>query len=262
MAKTSPDWGAFEPMGADTSMRSVIASSQGDGGSGKTHFWLTAPDPIAYFLFDPGGLKGLKNNPLFSERDVRVIDFSKRLDYGRIPKEERVARAGEVMALFDEAWPVALRNARTLVIDKEDSCWETIRYAYDEVSSPTPKNFYELNMQYRGLIVQAEAAGVNLGLIRGMKDTWGKTGVSAQGKPQMGFTGEMKPRGHKEVPELVQVSLAHEWDDAAREFKVQILQKCRLGNAVELMGTEYANLDFLTLALLLYPESTPEEWGL
>jgi hypothetical protein len=262
LAKTANDWGAFESL-SDTDTLSIIASSQGVGGAGKTHFWLTAPDPIAYFLFDPGGLKGLKSNPLFKEKDIRVIDFSKKLDYGRIPKGERVARAIEVMQEFDEAWPVALQMARTAVIDKEDVLWETLRYAYDEVDSPEPKNFYELNMQYKGLIVQAENAGMNLGLIRGMKDTWGKTGVSAKtGKPQMGFTGEMKPRGQKEVTELVQVNLEHRWDDDDREFKVKILEKCRLGNAVELMGQEYPNLDFLTLAMFLYPESEPSDWGL
>jgi len=259
---TTADWGAFAQLGADET-RSIIASSQGIGGAGKTHFWLTAPDPIAYFLFDPGGLKGLSDNPLFKEKDIRVIDLSKKLDYGRLPREQRVARAIEVMQGFEEAWPIALNLARTAVIDKEDILWETLRYAHDEVDSPTPKNFYELNMQYRGLIVQAEAAGMNLGLIRGLKDTWGVTGVSRQtGAPQMGFTGVMKPRGQKEVTELVQVNLEHRWDDEDRAFKVKILEKCRLGNAVDLMGKEFADLDFLTLAMLLYPDSSPEDWGL
>jgi hypothetical protein len=256
------DWGAFAPLSEDTS-RSIIASSQGIGGAGKTHFWLTAPDPIAYFLLDPSGLKGLKENPLFKDKDIRVIDLSKLLDYGRIDKGERVARALEVMNGFNDAWEVARKLARTAVIDKEDALWETLRYAHDEVDSPEPKNFYELNAQYRGLFVQAAQSEMNFGLIRGMKDTWGKTGVSrTTGKPQMGFTGEMKPRGQKEVTELVQINLEHRWDDEEREFKVKILEKCRLGNATELLGQEFGNLDFLTLALTLYPDSTPEEWGL
>ncbi len=259
MAKAT-DWGAFEALSEDTSLN-IAASSQGEGGAGKTHFWLTAPDPIAYFLFDPGGLKGLKDNPLFKEKDIRVIDFSKMLDFGRLPKPERMVRALEAMELFDESWPVALKNARTAVIDKEDKLWETIRYAYDEVDSPTPKNFYELNMQYSGLVVQAEAASMNLGLIRGMRDTWGKVGVSREGKPQQGFTGVMKPRGQKEVPELVQINLEHRWDNDDREFKVKVLDKCRLGNAVNLLGKEFPMLDFPTLGLMLYPESDPSDWG-
>ena len=35
----------------------IIAASQSrKGGAGKTHFWLTAPDPIYYFLLEPRGL--------------------------------------------------------------------------------------------------------------------------------------------------------------------------------------------------------------
>lgn len=262
MAKTvAPDWGEFEQL-SDTDATSIIASSQGIGGAGKTHFWLTAPDPIAYFLFDPGGLKGLKSNPLFKDKDIRVIDCSKLLDYGRIPKEDRVRRALEVMNMFDEAWLVALKLAKTAVIDKEDILWETLRYAHDEVDSPEPKNFYELNMQYRGLIVQAEKAGINMGLLRGMKDTWGKTGVSQRtGKAQMGFTGEMKPRGQKEVTELAQINLEHRWDDDAREFKVRILEKMRLGNALRLLGKEFPMLDFPSLAMMLYPDTDESDWG-
>ena len=261
MAKTSTDWGLFDSLADTADARNIIGSSQGGAGGGKSHFWLTAPEPIAYFLFDPGGLKGLSNNELFKDKDVRVLDFSKLLDYGRIDKSERTARAIEVMEMFNEAWDTAMAQARTIVIDKEDVLWETTRYAHDEVDSPTPKNFYELNMQHRGLIVQAEAAGINLGLLRGMKETWGKIGVNrTTGKPQMGFTGLFIPRGQKEIPELVQINLEHRWDEADREFKVKILDKCRLGNAVDLMGEEFGMLDFPALGMLLYPESEPGEW--
>jgi hypothetical protein len=158
---------------------------------------------------------------------------------------------------------VALRKARTLVIDKENTFWETMRYAHDEVDSPTPKNFYELNAQYKGLIVQAEREGVNLGLIRDLKDVWGVTGVSqSTGKKQMGFTGEKVPAGQKFVTGLVQINMAHGWDESERNFVVKILEKCRLGNAKELMGQEFHGMDFAELAMTLYPESELEEWGL
>ena len=42
-------WEGFGSL-SDEDTRSIIASSQGVGGSGKSHFWLTAPEPIAYFL--------------------------------------------------------------------------------------------------------------------------------------------------------------------------------------------------------------------
>lgn len=266
MAKSKmaePDWGRFELATPDENARNIVAASEGPGGSGKSHFWLTAPDPIAYFLFDPGGLKGLKNNELFAGRDIRFIDYSQKLNFGKMDRKERVTAAVEVMDEFQEDWDVAIRNARSLVWDKEDHVWEGLRYAHDEVDAPDPKSFHELNLHYRGWFTEAETAGRNFGVIRGMKEVWGKTGgVSrATGKPQMGFTGEQVPRGQKEVRELVQVNLSHRWDNKQRKFIVTILEKCRLGNAIDMMGREFAGLDFLTLATLLYPESEPSEWG-
>jgi hypothetical protein len=112
------------------------------------------------------------------------------------------------------------------------------------------------------MIVQAERAGVNLGLLRDLKDVWGVTGVSqATGKKQMGFTGEVKPAGQKFVMGLVQLNLQHGWDEESREFIVKVMNKCRLGNAKELMGKEFPGLDFPELAMTLYPESELEEWG-
>lgn len=263
MAKAEPNdgWGEFEKA-EEQDIRNIVGSSCGDAGSGKTHFWLTAPGPIAYFLFDPGGLKGLLNNKLFKKKEIRVIDYSKKLDWGKIPKEERTLRALEVMEEFDAAWPIALKKARTLVIDKENAYWETLRYAHDEVDSPTPKNFHELNLKYAGMVVQAEREGKNLGLLRDLKDVWGKIGVSqTTGKPQMGFTGEKVPAGQKFVMGLVQVNLQHGWDEDSREFIVKIMHKCRLGNAKALMGKEFPGLSFPELAMELFPESELEEWG-
>jgi hypothetical protein len=263
MAKTN-DWGEFRPALDILSERyNIIASSQGPGGAGKTHFWLTAPEPIAYFLLDPGGLKGVltSSGSPFRDKDIRLIDYSGQLDWGRLERRERVLRAKDVVDAFNAAWDVAIKKARTIVIDKEDKLWETIRYAHDEVDSPTPKNFYELNLDYAALIAQAEANGVNLGMIRGMKEKWGKTGISrTTGKPQMGFTGELVPRGQKEVTELVQINLDHKWDGERQSFITTIVDKCRLGNAKDLLGTEYEDLDFLTLASILYPDVDESVW--
>ena len=255
-SSTANKWGDDFVDAQTATNRSVIWASQGPAGSGKTHFALTAPDPIAYFLFDPGGLKGLMDNPLFKLKEVKLIDFSKMMDWGRLEKDARMRRALDVINKFDRSWDIALRNARSIVIDKDSELWETIRYAHDEVFSPTPKNFYELNLDYRALFIQAESAGANLALIRGLKEKWGVTGYNREGKKQMGFTGEQIARGHKEAEELVQVNFAHRWDDVAREWKVKILEKCRLGSAIDLMGTEYPNLDYDMLVNdLLFPDA-------
>lgn len=259
--RTTVDWGSFQQLTPDDDNRSIIGASQGVPGSGKTHFWFTAPAPIAYFRFDPGGEKGLSSNELFRDKEIWMRDYCGDLNIGKLDAEERINRSLEVMGHFQEDWDVAIRNARTLIIDKEQMLWEMLRYAHDEVASPTPKNFHELNMMYRGWIQDAEVNQRNLGLIRDEHDTWGKTGFSEKtGKAQYGFTGIYKPDGQKYVPGLVQINLIHRWDEAAGEFQVKIGDKCRLGPAVSLMGKEFPSLDFPTLGTLLYPQSDASEW--
>ena len=260
MAKTS-DWGRFQA--ADSSERyNIVGASQGPGGSGKTHFWLTAPDPIAVFLFDPAGLKGLMTQDQFKSKDIRVINYYEEVNFGAMrEKEDRAKAALEALHRFREDWQVFLKKFRTGLWDKEDHVWEMMRYATHEDYSAEPKTYYELNMEYRGMFTDAESAGVNFGVIRGMRERWGKTGVSrATGKPQYGGLGEYIPRGQKEVEELVQITLEHRWDDESREFKARILDKCRLGNAVELLGQEFGMLDFTSLATMLYPDAPLSVW--
>lgn len=254
------DWGRFESL-VPEDVHTIIGSSEGLAGSGKSHFWLTAPAPIAYFLFDPGGLKGLRNNPMFREKEIHAVNYCGDLNIGKLPAEDRVQVSIDVMERFKEDWDVAIKNARTLIIDKESHLWEMLRYAYDEVSSPDPKNFHELNLIVRGLIQDAEATGRNLGLVRGIKDTWGVTGISpSSGKKQMGFTGIYKAEGNKYVDELVQVVMRHRWDAERRVFVTTIGDKCRLGEAEALMGQEFDSMDFPMLGQMLYPDADPEEF--
>lgn len=255
-----PDWGRFVDA-AENERYNIVWSSQGQGGSGKTHFLLTAPEPIAVMLFDPAGLKGLKQLPQFKHKDIKVVDYTAEVNLGRYRDDtDRAKAAQDTLAQFEEDWATVLKVARTVAWDKEDYVWEMLRYAMLEAFTDRPASYYELNMKYRGWFAEAEAAGVNFAAIRGMKERWGTRVSRSSGKEQGFATGEFDPRGMKEVPELVQLSLQHTWDDSRRQFTVKILEKCRLGNALELVNTEYENLDFLTLAMMLYPEADPSVW--
>lgn len=264
MAKSNnSEWGRFQ-VAQESDTRSIILSNEGGGGSGKTHFALTMPDPIAVFLFDPAGLKGLLNQKQFRKKDIRVINYYEKANLGAMSdKSDRAQASQDALEEFLEDWAVALKQARSLVWDKEDHVWEMLRYANNEDFKAEPKSYYELNMQYRGWFTEAEQAGKNLAVIRGMKEKWGKTGVNRNtGNPTYGGLGIDVPRGQKEVRELVQVNLAHRWDDDDRAFVTTIMEKCRLGNAAKLIGTEYKNLDFATLVTMLYPDADLDEWGI
>jgi hypothetical protein len=98
-------------------------------------------------------------------------------------------------------------------------------------------------------------AGVNFGVIRGMKEKWGKTGSNREGKATFGSLGELEPRGQREVPELVQVVLRHRWDAEVGDFVATIHEKCRVGDAKNLIGTEHCGLTFRELGEAIYPET-------
>jgi hypothetical protein len=249
---SSNKWGRFQEVDRSDDGSSIVWASEGVGGSGKSHFLLTAPEPIAVHLFDPGGLKGLVNNELFKTKEIRVIQYS--FNPGKLSVDDRPKAAQDALEEFLENQGVALKNARTIGFDKEDHVWEMLRYARLEAVSDRPANYYELNLEYRGWFHDAEIAGVNLGVIRGMKEKWGKTGSNREGKATYGSLGELEPRGQREVPELVQIVLRHRWDNEAKEFMVKVHEKCRIGPAKELIGEEFSGLDFPTLASLVYPE--------
>ena len=262
MAASKPeiDYGNWEHLTPEE-VHTIIGSSQGLPGSGKSHFWLTAPEPIAWFLFDPGGLKGLRNNPLFAGKDVVVRNFAEIVNVGKYREMvDRIKMSIEGFNTFQEEWDFIIDKVRTLVIDKESLLWEVMRYAFDEVKSPTPKNFHDLNLLYRGWVQDAENKGKNLGLLRDMSDTWGIIGHKPDGKAQYGFTGIYRPDGQKYVPGLVQINMQHQWNAEARQFEVQVLEKCRLGSAKKLIGTNLGTVTFQDLGTMLFPEADPEEF--
>jgi hypothetical protein len=247
-------WGRFAPASREDNYR-ILGSSQGPGGSGKTHFWLTAPDPIAVMLFDPIGLEGLTRQPLFKDKDIRVIEY--KFNPGKLKENDRAQAAQDALGQFIDDYNVALKMARTIVWDKEDYIWEMLRYARLEAVSGRPSSYYELNQEYRAWIEEAANSGCNLGVIRGMKEKWGSKKDPKTGVEKPFSTGTLEARGMKEIPELVQVSLDHKWVEG-EGFVIKVMEKCRLNGT--LMGQEFTDLDFTTLATLLYPETSPEDW--
>lgn len=262
MAKTV-DRGRFQSA-ADLAAQggySIQWSGQGAGGSGKTHFLLTAPEPIAVMVFgDPNGVTTLMRKPEFKDKDISVINYN--FQPGKLAGDDKQKAAEAELARFLDDYQTALKAFRTVGWDKEDQVYELLRYARFGSASERPSSYYELNLEYRGWFHDAAEAGVNLGVLRGMKEAWGK---GDNGKPMA--LGRDVPRGQREVNEMVQVVLHHYWDDDARAFKVRVggqqgdEPKCRIGPATELMGQEFDNMSFMELAALLYPEADESDWA-
>lgn len=255
-------WDSYSTIETVNDPYCISWSAQGPAGSGKTHLLLTAPEPIWVAVFsDPGGVSRLvKQNPEFRKKDIRWKEF----DFvpGAYEPEDRGKAARDVLAEFEADYGTALKHARTVGLDKEDQLWELLRYAKLEHFTDKPATYYELNQDYAAWFQAAAKAGVNLGVIRGLKERWGLNHLD-----KLTASGQFIPRGQKEVNEKVLVVLEHYWDNDERDFKVRIAggddPKCRIGPAKDLIGTEYASLDFTTLAFMLFPETieTPEVWA-
>ena len=238
---------------------SIVWCSNGPAGSGKTRFAMTAPAPIAVQLFDPQGLRGVITS--FPDKDIRVAQYN--FNPGTLKESERGAAARSEWSKFLADWQEVLLDPeiRTIVWDKEDYVWELMRYADLNKVTGNPKTFYELNLDYRSFFHDVQMAGKNLACIRGMKEKWGKTGVNSEGKDTFGGLGIEIPRGQKQVTEWCEVNLNHEWSQEKREFVTTIVDKCRIGTDVKaLLGQSFLDLDFPTLANMLYPNVDPEHW--
>lgn len=238
----------------------MLWAGQGDAGSGKTHFLMTAPEPIFVQLInDVDGVKKLKGRPEFKKRDIRAKNYSFNLALLK-SDEERMERAEELIDEFlDDYRNIGLKNARTIGWDKEDLFYEMLRFArFGDLKADKSFSYRTTNDEYRGLLQEAGEAGVSLGLIRAMKEKWSSGGP----------TGVDVARGQREVREMVDVVLHHRWDNDLRKFVTRLggnetdEPKLRVGDVEDLIGREFESLDFPTLASLLYPHVSPEEWGL
>ena len=248
------EWGRFSLPDYQDPHR-LVWSSYGPEGTGKTHFGLTAPAPIAVQLFDPKGVEGLLKQ--FKGKEIRPIEYRFCPSRYKDAKSKGDA-ARELWARFVEDYRLALTKARTVLWDKEDYVWETFRYAQFDDLTDRPANYYELYKEYRELVNEALDANVNLGLLQGVKEKWtlkkttDRNGVVKETPTPSGI---FERRGMREIPEIVQVNLEHWWDNG---FQTRI-HKCR--QQATLRGVTLTNLDFATLAMLVFPESQASEWA-
>lgn len=242
MPKSTKNWGNFEPISEDLPRR-LIYRSWGWDKVGKNHFGYTMPDPILGLYLDPGGTEGVAQKFLKGEgvpkRDIRQIQyrFNKKFD--------DQDKAVEVRDQWVEDYAHALTIARSIQWDESET-WELFRFAEFGRESDIQREYGPLNGMYRGLIQDAFDAGVNLQLIQKVKTRW------VGGKA----TDEMEPLGFKQAGNLVQVSLEHRWSDD-EGFQVRIVN-CRQNTAI--WGMEIENLTFPQLGVLVYDDSTEEDW--
>lgn len=256
--KTAP-WGEWELL-SESAPDALSWASRGGDGSGKSHFACTAPDPIFVAAFDPHGMARV-NPDVRRGKEIRV----KRYMFNPGPykgNRKLIADAAEpIWNQFVDDYRMALRHCRTILLDREDMAYALVRYATfgglrpEEGDKRGALNYGDINEEYVSLIQEAKAASVNLGLLQGLDDNWVAKLDPQKGRMVNYMIGK-KPDGHKKVPDHVDITIDHRWDEAQKEYVVKLV---KFPNKEE-KDQEYPNLTFLQMATLAFPETSEDDW--
>lgn len=258
----SNPFGAAFKRATDEEKLRLFGCSTGEPGSRKTSFWLEGPGPIAVFSMDQGleGVVGREIRNTGKEIYVREYDWqpTKDGDYIELKTAAELVR-DQYMADFE----MALKVARTILVDKETDVWGLFRYAeFGPEGNDAPRNYPALNQRYRRLVNMAKATDVNVGFIDGMKDEWG-TKVKSNGAQGAASTGRRIRSGFGELEGLVHFDLHHTGlqpdIDKDNAWNIHV-GKARGPEGWRYAGTDIGSVTFQEFAMLIYPGSSPEDW--
>jgi hypothetical protein len=192
-----------------TTVPRMILGLDGLEKSGKTHFSLTAPDPIGYISLDVG-LEGVIHK--FKHKRIQVFEYdiplptpdeAEPVDYLKI--------WGEVRRTYTSL--LNTKEVKTMVVDTGTELWELNRLArFGKLSNIKPHHYGPVNAEHRQLIKAAFNSNKNLILIHRLKDQY----VNDK------RTGELERAGFSGTGFQVQCNARAWWDDDEGEFKLTV----------------------------------------
>lgn len=262
----------YAPIESSAPRRRLILSIEGLEKEGKTNFALTSPGPIGYMDYDVGmegvvdkfirgGHMGLPPAEVFRRIDPKTghpKPYRSRFD------NNKKVEAEKEWAAFEEDYYRLLNSARSTIIDTASAMWELKRLAsFGKLTQVMPHNYVEANDSFRQLINDAYDGDSNLILLHKRKAEW-KEGKDGKGNK----TGNFERAGFSEMGFLVQANLVAyrlpptEYDpniEGDLGFRLYI-RDCRQNPMLAGMTLYNEMITFANLAMLIEPESTPEEW--
>lgn len=233
----------------------LIMSVGGREKNGKTHFAMTAPGPIALFNLDMGdeGVvhKFLKDKIIFNyEIEVPKVKLNEGVNKAK--KNE----AADIWDKFNAAYAVALKEARTVVIDTATELWELLRIArFGQLTQVMPYQYGPVNAEFRDVIRAAfKSVGTNVIFLHKVK------AVYINDKR----TGDYERAGFGDTGYLVQINaMMHRLDIGAdrntTDFAIKV-EDCRQN--ANLMGQTLSGpmCTFPMVAQLALPDTKVEDW--
>ena len=280
MAKRKTDSALAErfTLARDRYMHRMIASVEGEVGTGKTHFGLTGPAPILVQSIDKGTegtIEKFRNGELASkeiyeesydweaagiivdEEDVLPDDAEEKVRVEGLIQEQAI----EIRNKWEKDLFYAIDNGiRTVMGDTESRIWQVYRYA--EFGGPNADNvrdYDKLNGRFERIVNRCKAADVNLFLVRSTKDKWGV------------FNGKFGKKGREvwgydHLPGCMneEFTFIHRTDkeqeeagDGLGEYVIRI-GKCRINPALQF--TLLPRCTFTEMGMELVPGSEEGDW--
>lgn len=279
MAKSKSALASRFGLASEEVKRRIVASLDGEVGTGKSYFGLTGPQPIVVFNIDHG-LEGVveqfreEGKEIYEEKYAWVPNDVDPDDAEGAEADDLQDLAKEIRAKFEKDIFYAIKNgARTLLVDTESRIWQVYRYAeFGAPNADNPRNFDALNQRFESFIHKVKSSDdpVNLLLVRTMKDKWGNYGKNG------GFgKGGREVWGYEHLPGMMGVELTfmqlppkseirkaveEEYGEGTGEFVIRF-GKNRYNNAVnKLAFTVTPRCSFSELGVLLYPDTSTEDW--
>jgi hypothetical protein len=252
---------------AEEAIPRVVGSSFGEVGTLKTSWWLGAPGPIVIQSLDRGteGVVDVYLKRLQEEQD-RTKDIYV-VEYDSNTHEQTQEGAEAIAAKIETDLENAIESgARTVLLDKETQAYEIFKFAVLGAPTDAPANYYPLFQRYRAMINMAKDAGINYGLIQGMKTPWVKE-LKQSGKLGAKPSETVRVRrGMPEIEELVHINIRHFMErvenkqgELVPEFFMEI-GKSRGPGGRDIQNTTIPFMSFEEFAVLMFPDTDESDW--
>lgn len=188
----------FKEASAEVVPRLIVAID-GLEKQGKTHWALTAPDPIGLIDFDVGS-EGVVSKFVKEEKKIMTVNI--KVPETRADAAKSATEANAVWREFKAAYDYSLQNFRTTIIDTATEAWELLRMArFGKLTQVMPHHYVTVNTEFRRLIRSAYDTDSNLILIHKRKKQWRE---GSDGKAN--WTGDYERNGFSDTGFLVQVN--------------------------------------------------------
>tara|TARA_R100001086_G_scaffold19723_1_gene9570 strand:+ start:1538 stop:2317 length:780 start_codon:yes stop_codon:yes gene_type:complete len=153
----------FRPASQIKVRQRLIINVQGKEDTGKTHFLLNCPYPLAYFDFDHNA-ESLLSKPEFADKEIMISPYYFSKPTGKSSDADKILKeASSLWDRFSSEFRQALDECATVALDTSAQVWEMLRMSRFGKHNVLPHHYGALNAEFSSTIFdQAKQSNCNL----------------------------------------------------------------------------------------------------